>query len=171
METDYFGCMMYTEDDLIDLAYTNKLKNIRVNHNHNNQAIEQFNKYVEELDLTKVFDLKKDNITLEEFDLSQQSIWLMPDQYNNLDIEEFIKNKCTTQQELERFYFEFEKFKIANLISLLQYLVFLVDLLRSNNIIWGVGRGSSVASFILYKIGIHKIDPLKYNLDFTDFLK
>lgn len=171
MKTDYFGCMMYTENDLIDLAYTNKLKNISVNHKHNNQIIEQFNRYVEELDLTKAFDLKKDNITLEEFDLSQQSIWLMPDQYNNLDIEEFIKNKCTTQQELERFYFEFEKFKIANLISLLQYLVFLVDLLRSNNIIWGVGRGSSVASFILYKIGIHKIDPLKYNLDFTDFLK
>ena len=171
MKTDYFGCMMYTENDLIDLAYTNKLKNISVNHKHNNQIIEQFNRYVEELDLTKAFDLKKDNITLEEFDLSQQSIWLMPDQYNNLDIKEFIKNKWTTQQELERFYFEFEKFKIANLISLLQYLVFLVDLLRSNNIIWGVGRGSSVASFILYKIGIHKIDPLKYNLDFTDFLK
>jgi len=171
METDFFGCMMYTENNLIDLAYTNKLKNISVNYNHNNQLINQFNKHIDELGLTEVFNLKKNYKTLEEFDLSQQSIWLMPDQYKNLDIAELIKNKCSTQQELERFYFEFEKFKKANLISLLQYLVFLVEILRSNNIIWGVGRGSSVASFILYKIGVHKIDPLKYHLDFTDFLK
>jgi DNA polymerase III alpha subunit len=51
------------------------------------------------------------------------------------------------------------------------YLKYLVDTLRENKILWGVGRGSSVASYVLYLIGVHKIDSLKYNLDIAEFLK
>ena len=36
---------------------------------------------------------------------------------------------------------------------------YLVDTMRNNNIVWGVGRGSSVGSFVLYKIGINRINP------------
>jgi DNA polymerase III alpha subunit len=43
--------------------------------------------------------------------------------------------------------------------------------MRSSNIVWGVGRGSSVASYALYLIGIHKIDPIKYNLSINEFFK
>ena len=57
------------------------------------------------------------------------------------------------------------------LYPLLKHLLFLVDHFRKNNIVWGVGRGSSVASFVLYLIGIHKVNPLKYDLDIKDFLK
>ena len=57
------------------------------------------------------------------------------------------------------------------LIPILQVLVYVVDTLRKNNLVWGVGRGSSVASYVLYLIGIHKIDSLKYNLDIREFLK
>ena len=35
----------------------------------------------------------------------------------------------------------------------------------------GVGRGSSVASYILYLIGVHRIDSIKYNLDWKEFLR
>jgi DNA polymerase III alpha subunit len=38
-------------------------------------------------------------------------------------------------------------------------------------IIWGVGRGSSVASYVLYKLGVHRINSLYYNLDATEFLR
>jgi DNA polymerase III alpha subunit len=48
---------------------------------------------------------------------------------------------------------------------------YLVDTLRKNNVVWGVGRGSSVASYILYLIGVHKVDSIKYNLDINEFLK
>jgi DNA polymerase III alpha subunit len=43
--------------------------------------------------------------------------------------------------------------------------------MRKNNILWGVGRGSSVASFVLYLIGIHRINSLFYNLPIEEFLK
>jgi len=50
-------------------------------------------------------------------------------------------------------------------------MIYIVDMMRKNNLVWGVGRGSSVASYVLYLIGIHKIDSLKYNLNIEEFLK
>jgi DNA polymerase III alpha subunit len=43
--------------------------------------------------------------------------------------------------------------------------------MRDNNIVWGVGRGSSIASFVLYLIGIHRINSLYYDLSINEFLK
>jgi DNA polymerase III alpha subunit len=43
--------------------------------------------------------------------------------------------------------------------------------MRTNHIIWGVGRGSSVASHVLYKLGVHRINSLHYNLDIQEFLR
>jgi DNA polymerase III alpha subunit len=57
------------------------------------------------------------------------------------------------------------------MFSLLQYLKYLVDTMRKNNIVWGVGRGSSVASFVLFLIGIHRINSLYYQLSIDEFLK
>jgi DNA polymerase III alpha subunit len=34
-----------------------------------------------------------------------------------------------------------------------------------------VGRGSSVASYVLFLIGVHKIDPIKYELPIEEFFK
>jgi len=34
-----------------------------------------------------------------------------------------------------------------------------------------VGRGSSVASYCLYLLGVHKINSLKFDLDIKEFLK
>jgi DNA polymerase III alpha subunit len=38
-------------------------------------------------------------------------------------------------------------------------------------VLWGVGRGSSVASYCLYILGVHKVDSIKYELDIHEFLK
>jgi DNA polymerase III alpha subunit len=48
---------------------------------------------------------------------------------------------------------------------------YLVDLMREHNIVWGVGRGSSVSSFVLFLIGIHRINSIYYGLDVEEFLK
>ena len=54
---------------------------------------------------------------------------------------------------------------------LLCYLKYLVDTMREHNIVWGVGRGSSVASYCLYLLGVHKINSIKFELDIKEFLK
>jgi DNA polymerase III alpha subunit len=55
--------------------------------------------------------------------------------------------------------------------DVLYVMKYIVDTLRANNIIWGVGRGSSVASYVLHIIGVHKIDPIKYNIPIEEFFK
>ena len=56
-------------------------------------------------------------------------------------------------------------------MDVLQFLKYMVDTLRENNIVWGVGRGSSVASYVLYLLGVHKVNSIKYDLDPTEFLR
>jgi DNA polymerase III alpha subunit len=43
--------------------------------------------------------------------------------------------------------------------------------MKANNIIWGVGRGSSVASYVLYLLEVHRVDSMYYNLDIREFLR
>jgi DNA polymerase III alpha subunit len=57
------------------------------------------------------------------------------------------------------------------LFDLLRYLKYLVDVMRGNHVIWGVGRGSSVASYVLYLLGVHRIDSMFYDLDVREFLR
>jgi DNA polymerase III alpha subunit len=59
----------------------------------------------------------------------------------------------------------------CDLFDLLRYLKYLVDVMTDNQVIWGVGRGSSVASYVLYKLGVHRIDSLHYDLDPAEFLR
>jgi DNA polymerase III alpha subunit len=71
----------------------------------------------------------------------------------------------------QRVEMELALYEARKLYPVLQLMIYIVDTLRKNNLVWGVGRGSSVASYILYLIGIHKIDSVKYNLNIEEFLK
>jgi DNA polymerase III alpha subunit len=62
-------------------------------------------------------------------------------------------------------------FNKKGFIKVLQFLIYFIDTLRNNNVVWGVGRGSSVSSFCLFLIGVHKINPLLYELDYKEFLR
>jgi len=88
-----------------------------------------------------------------------------------MDIAEYVLGLCRADHELQRVGQELLLYQERNLFDLLRYLKYLVDTLRKNNVVWGVGRGSSVASYVLFLIGVHKIDSLYYNLDIEEFLK
>ena len=110
--------------------------------------------------------------TLENKDMHTRSnTWFMPESYKKIDVLSLCIERCTRQEEIDRVNAEFEEFKNKDLVNLLRYFVFLVDIMRKESIIWGIGRGSSVSSYILYLIGIHKVDSIRYNLDFKEFIK
>ena len=87
------------------------------------------------------------------------------------DVEKYIKDKCTTSEEINRIEQELIEYQSRNMYDLLRYMIYLVDFMRANNIVWGVGRGSSVASYVLYLIGIHKVNSIQYGLDYREFLR
>lgn len=106
-------------------------------------------------------------IPLKEIDPSH---WFMPkDYYPNL--VEFLYGQCETDLQRARVDQELELFIKNNMYDLLHVMKYVVDTLRENNVVWGVGRGSSVASYVLHLIGVHKIDSIKYNIPIEEFFK
>jgi DNA polymerase III alpha subunit len=110
------------------------------------------------------------DIEVRDWDTQLQNQWFMPEDYCP-NLVEMLYGMCKTKEQTDRVSLELELFIQHNMMDLLFYLKYLVDTLRQNKIVWGVGRGSSVASYILFLIGVHKIDSIKYDLDIKEFLK
>ena len=166
MITDKYGQQIFSENDICDLLFTDpdrKLKNVLVT--------TQLPNILELENFPSLKTYVVDKSTVSDFDLRNQNSWFMPDKYKKLDIVEYILSLCTSDIELERVGTELILYQERNLFDLLRYLKYLVDTMRANNIVWGVGRGSSVSSYVLFLLGVHKIDSIKYELPITEFLK
>lgn len=166
MITDKYGQQIFSENDICDLLFTDpdrKLKNVLVT--------TQLPNILELENFPSLKTYVVDKSTVSDFDLRNQNSWFMPDKYKKLDIVEYILSLCTSDIELERVGTELILYQERNLFDLLRYLKYLVDTMRENNIVWGVGRGSSVSSYVLFLLGVHKIDSIKYELPITEFLK
>jgi DNA polymerase III alpha subunit len=146
-----------TEQQGIELLYRNKDISDIVFDNPT-----QFNKFADELGVEAL---------ILEANWSQD--FNIPQHYKEIDVEEYIRGLVPTgvAEASQRVDTELTLYKARNLYSILQLMIYIVDMMRKNNLVWGVGRGSSVASYVLYLIGIHKIDSLKYNLNIEEFLK
>lgn len=134
---------------------------------------EQFNQAVKHTfaDLPLLMPYVAQVIDVDTFDSAMQSKWFMPTTYQDLDIAQWVLDQCSGDAELQRCGTELLLYQERDLFNLLRYLKYLVDHLREHKVVWGVGRGSSVASFVLYKIGVHRINSLYYDLDPHEFLK
>lgn len=116
-------------------------------------------------------DAPEEVLTFDEFHERCADEWIFPVVYQQIDVHSWLIDKCKTQQEIDRVNEEFVLYEERNLIMLLRLFIFLVDYMRKNKFVWGVGRGSSVSSYILYLIGVHRVDSLKYGLEIKDYLK
>jgi len=169
IKTNDYGECVYSEDAVIDLLYQNpdldisKLYTDSINYN---KALQEL-----EIELPKLPELQNRTQDIKEFDQSNYDQWYMPESYTKIDIKKYLLDKCSTQEEQDRVLGEYKLYEQKNFIKVLQFLIYFVDTLRQNNIVWGVGRGSSVSSFCLFLIGVHKINPLQYNLDYREFLR
>ena len=138
--------------------------------NLDDSAVEEFNNTINRLKMGSSIK-KVQQLDKQTFDIRNQSNWHFPEQYKNIDIEDYILGLAKTDVEKQRVAVELELYKKFNLYIVLKYLVYLVDIMRKNSIVWGVGRGSSVSSYVLFLIGIHKVDSIKYDLDINEFLR
>ena len=168
-KTNEHGDVIFTEDDAIDLLYTNPDFDI------SKLFFEDTAKYDAALremglDLPAIRNTPERG-SLQEFDHKNCEQWHMPESYYQINVLQWLLERCQTDEERMRVQLEYDLFEKKRFIRVLQFLIYFVDTLRSNNIVWGVGRGSSVASFCLFLIGVHKINPLLYNLDITEFLR
>lgn len=172
MHVNRYGQVIRTDKEVIELLYQNPDLNLDQINFESNNTVDRFNQAAQACDVnikigqTHVFD-----ISLEEYDKINQQQWFIPKEVLDFDIETWLYQQCQTEEQFFRVQKEleqYEKFKMRQVLTIAKYLV---DEFRKNQIVWGVGRGSSVASYCLYLIGLHKVDSLAYNLDVAEFLK
>jgi DNA polymerase III alpha subunit len=169
MNLDNYGRQVITENNAVNILYQNPDANIK---HLQLDDVAKFNNACKlmhlDLELTASSEL---NCTPQQYHTNNQNNWHMPIQYAQFDIAEWCLKQCTTEAQLQRVGKELLLYQERDMMSLLCFLRYFVETMRGNNIVWGVGRGSSVASYVLYLIGVHKIDSMYYDLDVEEFLR
>jgi DNA polymerase III alpha subunit len=168
MRLDKYSNPIFNEQDLFDAIYTG--------HQFNNQLIvEERTPNIVKLENEighQFIPFLDHEFSIEDYDCALQSEWLMPDEYKTLDIENWLREQSPPwDPEHTRLEEELKAYKARNMLDLLRWLKYFVDTCSKEGIVWGLGRGSSVASYVLYLIGVHSINPIKYNLDWQEFLR
>ena len=170
MKINKFGEIIYNEEDLVNMVMRgitmDQLSGMKVEPRIN---LEKTTAYLEQI--PELVEYAFTDMSVEDFDRMKQNSWHMPVEYKQLDIAEYILSLCDSDAKLQRCGEELLLFQERNLFDLLRYLKYLVDTLKANHMIWGVGRGSSVASYVLYLLGVHRIDSMFYDLDVREFLR
>jgi len=168
-----FGEPVFSQQDLVDLV----MSDVPVLQSKYEFVVQDFdvseiNQRLEELGSPTVLARPQDlSMTVDEFDHRNQQQWYMPKEYRDLDIAAYVLSLCRSQEQLQRVGQELLLFQERELFDLLKYLKYLVDVMQENRIVWGVGRGSSVASYVLFLLGVHRVDSMFYDLDPKEFLR
>jgi len=173
VRTDQYGQIVLGEQDLVNLVMQGRdvwnLQRVIVDHDVD---LERGIQIIQEPSAMMQWTFPENSdMAVPDWDHIQQQQWHMPDSYKTMDIAAHVLDLCDTDAELQRCGEELILYQERGLMDLLRYLRYLVDVMRENHVIWGVGRGSSVASFVLYKLGVHRINSLYYELDPTEFLR
>ena len=168
----YDGTSEIAPSDLIN--FVTKYPRAKVCTSEITPEVQQYNKFVSNLD--KIVT-KAENI---QFDYG----WNIPQQYLNLDVSAYIierfdkeianNNWSMTSNEVsiraKRIQLEMQRYKRKGLLDLLRVLIYVINTLEREGVVWGVGRGSSVSSYVLYLIGVHDIDSVLYDINMSDFI-
>lgn len=108
-------------------------------------------------------------------------VWQLPPEFLSLDVDEHVSvvfgerlsalkyDSAQTELAISRVAQELDEFRTRGLTDLLRVIVYVLASFRKSNTVWGVGRGSSCASYILFLLGLHVVDPVKFNVDLEEF--
>lgn len=174
MKKDQCGFPIFDSSDLVSLMYEGNIDKIFDVMVSNDSETNMFNRAMQEnsnreLKLYTPVELSDTEVNAVHAHL--QKTWFIPEKYIQMNLGDYLMGLCTTREEKARVIDELAEFNRRGMRMVLRCMIYLVDLMKENNIVWGVGRGSSVASYVLYLIGVHRVDSLKYDLDFKEFMR
>lgn len=168
---DQYGNAAFSLEGAVDLLMRGgELPGIQV---VDEEGFHKYNQLCKEFDHPEdsVVFYKTPEVSVEEWDRERQARWFIPEPFASINVFEWLLERCTTEEEGLRVIEEWRLFEERGMENVLRFMIYMVDHLRKSGILWGVGRGSSVASYCLYLIGVHRINSLRFGLDYREFLK
>lgn len=161
------GTVLCNVDAAVELLYSGKSLS---------QAIFQPNEDIQLYNTSnEIMDCNLDPLLMADkpcFDNVQwYECWNTPEPWASISVLDYCIDRCTDDEQRIRVCEEYKLFEEREMIPVLRHLIWMVQNMRERGIFWGVGRGSSVSSYILYIIGINRINPMQFDLDIKEFLK
>jgi len=161
--------IIINEDKLVELFLQGK--QVHTVTMENTVSVDRYNQFCSLFLIDENINVELPNNGLDKYNKELVDNWFMPEEYKKINIIDHLLSKTKNEAEYQRVVTELTEFEERGLLSLLQYMMYFVELMRENDVVMGVGRGSSVASYVLYLLGVHKIDSIKYNLDYREFFR
>ncbi len=104
-------------------------------------------------------------------------LYRIPNEYLNIDLKEFTLAKYRaslsgapeSQIAIDRINTELEEIQKRGIENLFRTIIFVVDEFKKHEVVFGVGRGSSCACYILFLLGLNLVNPLKYDIPVDEF--
>lgn len=138
-----------------------------------NEETDQFNEHVAEDEKLKLVDDGPVNLKFG---------WKLPPEFLSLDVEQHVSvvfgerltglayDSAQTEEAITRVARELAEFEARGLTDLLRVIIFVMSRFKETGQVYGVGRGSSCASFVLFILGLHAVDPIKFNVPLEEFM-
>ncbi len=125
-----------------------------------NELIEEYNRLVDD-----------PLIPTEPTDVWLDKSWQIPDSFLRLDVRQHVLELAAPlgKKYVDRADEELDHIERKKLVPLIQTLMFIISEFKRTGVVYGVGRGSSCASLVLYLIGLHRVDPIKYSIPLQEF--
>ena len=173
MNVNEYGQVTFSTDEVLEGLYS---QNQLSDYIEDQDEILKHNAYADQFEVAKLVKQETIKQPVIEYHNKMSDHWHLPPQWAQIDVEKYCLSKLQTHGLMQENYIEtlnneLTEYGQRNMMTLLKFLIYLIDTCNTNNIVSGVGRGSSVSSLVLYLIGVHYIDPVKYNLNYKEFLR
>lgn len=170
MRTNHLNQKIVDENDFVDIIYQNQEpKQITVDQT---DWVERFKRFCDLFEFETNIEWEiESNQTQDQYVSDCLADWNLPNEYLTFDLENYLIDKCQTQEQIDRVVTELKEYERRDMTIVLRFLKYFVETIERHGLFLGVGRGSSVASYVLFLIGIHRVDSLKYGLDINEFLR
>lgn len=120
---------------------------------------------IDNFDINKhIFEVDDDQFNVQDYSFKSSQKLPIP---NNDFLDELLSQEKEYKERLEREIKLVKAFKFEDYFYTVKKIV---EIAKAHNIEVGYGRGSAVGSLLAYRLGITRIDPVKYNLLFERFL-
>lgn len=101
----------------------------------------------------------------------------IPIEYLSIDLNAYVmqcyrntlQGESESQIAIARINTELNEISKRGIEDLFKAIIFIVDRFQETNTVFGVGRGSSCACYVLFLIGLNLVDPLKYDIPIDEF--
>ena len=166
---DKKGNVFYFTNALIEMIYNNSIPKESILFNEKDIDIQSFNTLSYKNFNDEYFTLMKE---IKDNDVRKNE-WFYPEEYDKIDLEQLFDAlvKNYSEEYKVRVQEELKLYKEHNMEKFLRFCVYFANIISKENLVIGVGRGSSSASLLLFLLKIHLIDPIKYKLNIKEFIK